>query len=220
MKSEPYPKIESEDQIKETFSDPKFKMIRAATSFFRNDCLFNPLIEKILPSLGGKKINIWSAGCSSGQEAYSLALALFIDDPSAASRVRIFATDIDEEMIETAKKGAYVLSKRYKEAFGPLFEKYVSEENGMMVFSDQLKKIIDFQVRDIFDSASLPKMDIIVCNHVLQYYSTPMQEKVIMSLTEKLDPKGFIYLDVLPSNIKKMALKQAFEGFMYWYKIS
>ncbi len=214
---EVYVKISSEKEVLGTFNNPEFKMLRGATSFFRNDNLFKPLIETIIPSFRGKNVNVWSAGCSSGKEAYSVAMAFLIDDPGSRKDVKIYATDINKEVISEAKAGSYLFSAKDEASFGTFWEGFAKRDGKNIVFNPEIKNMIRFSITNIFDSDQLPGMDIIICNHVLQYYDDDMQFKVISKLAEKLDPGGFIYIDIMSPRLKKMPLKKAFEKGIFWY---
>ncbi len=171
------------------------------TRFFRDPEVFNYLQEQVLPSLWRRHISlekrefrIWITGCSTGEEAYSVAIALFesVRPNLPIHPIRIFATDVDEIVIQQARKGEYPL-----EALADLPAKirrnYFLCGKAARVVPGVRKQII-FGRHDLLQGASINHLDLIVCRNVLIFLNSAAQERIYRKFYENLDPGGVLVL--------------------------
>ncbi len=181
------------------------------TQFFRDPDVFQSLREQIIPGFvaddkSGRTTRIWSAGCSSGEEPYSIAILLW----EALSNSRnncgfvIYATDIDKKSFDAAKKGAYRPEKLEKLP-DEMKQKYFTLDGKYQV-KDDLKFSIRFKRSDLLTDKGIKFCNLIVCRNVLIYFNRKDQEKVVKLFHESLQPSGYLILgktEVLPSGFYK-----------------
>lgn len=177
------------------------------TDFYREQHHFEFLEEVLLPQIyehgaenGKRKLRVWSAGCSSGEEPYTIAITLkefFKDKPSWD--VKILATDLDTEILEKAKKGVYsqqVVAPIPPEYLRAYFKKGVGANDGLFMVKDILKELIVFRKFNLVTEEISPKQpfDIIFCRNVIIYFDAETKMKVINSLSNALGNKGYLFL--------------------------
>jgi chemotaxis methyl-accepting protein methylase len=173
------------------------------TKFFRNIELWQRLREDVLPPLwenGGKPVRVWSAGCASGEEPYTLAM-LFAETAAAAGhrewmrRLVIDATDIDRVCLERARIGAYPPAV-FSEAPPEFVNRYTepAADGGRMV-TDEIRRVVQVHRLDLTrDVPRNPPYDLIVCRNVLIYFDRVMQERLFALFADGLRPGGFLVL--------------------------
>ncbi len=179
------------------------------TELFRNPETWEYLYNKILPSLKSKKtINIWHAGCSTGQEVYSNLILL--NELGLIDKAKVVATDINKKVLQISKKGEYSLSnnQRYIDAYKVLmqkvkdnandFEHYcdIDKSSDTFRFKDILRNKIDFRRHDLV-TETIPfyqKFDIIYCRNVLIYFNPDLQMKIVKKFFDKLYDGGVLVL--------------------------
>ncbi|MGD9910409.1 MAG: protein-glutamate O-methyltransferase CheR [Candidatus Izemoplasmatales bacterium] len=190
------------------------------TFFFRNPLSFEILSSQIIPSLfskvkNGKEIRVWSVGCSTGQEAYSLAI-LFEEAARRFNKpipYRIFASDISEESIEKAKSGLYNESEignlRYD-----YIKRYFMIEMSEYSVKPFLREKIYFGFYNLLnenkmgpDDSIFASFDIVMCSNLLYYYNESIQEKMISKLLYTLNPGGYF----LTSDTEKYLIKDSID---------
>lgn len=159
----------------------------------------------VLPAIYENKINsedrppslrIWSAGCSSGEEPYSIALLLQEDFRKELLRfpTNIMATDLDEEMIRRGREGIYDF-KALKELQPQLIEKYfIPLSDGRYKILDKAKKLVTFKKRNIMEDKVYSEQDIIFCRNILIYFAREQQEQILLKLASALSKGGFLIL--------------------------
>ena len=147
-----------------------------------------------------KSIAMWSTGCSSGEEVYSLAMIALDEFAKAkrpASAFRIFGTDINQERINEGRAGHY--GRPSAEAFAPaywtLLKRYAQVEGAGVYMGDELRGVAKFGLFDMRQKPKTHTFDFIVCNHVLQYYDNPGQIHILKNLVAVLNPGGYLYLE-------------------------
>lgn len=175
------------------------------SQFFRDPLTFALMETLILPSLishrpNGREIRIWSAGCSNGQEAYSMAMSL--SDFAEASRkeisFRIFATDISQEALEAGRAGVYdqyaVQNVKLKH-----LNKYFTKQSETYTIIPQLRRCISFSTYDLLDpsSANPPEsiygdFDLVMCSNLLFYYKSNVQQGIIKKLRQAMSASGYL----------------------------
>lgn len=178
-------------------------MTTNVTKFFREEHHFERLKTHIWPSLirdakNGGKIRIWSAGCASGEEAYSLAISLLEEFPGAVNcDVKILATDIDTKILQTAEKG------RFRATYGAqldeqIFNRYFvpnPEESKGFSIGSAPRQLVKFQRLNLIQDWVLPqKFDVIFCKNVAIYFDAVTQEKLWKSLSESLKIGGHLFI--------------------------
>lgn len=170
------------------------------THFFREAHHFDILRESVLPPLvarakAGGRVRIWSAGCSSGPEPYSIAMCLLDADPAAQSRnVRILATDLHLEALGAARDGEYPEGQ-----FDGLPRGYAARfttpaGSGMRRIVDDARALIAFRQLNLFgDWPMSGRFDAIFCRNVTIYFGPREQEQVWRRLTDRLAPGGYLF---------------------------
>jgi chemotaxis protein methyltransferase CheR len=173
------------------------------TYFFREYSQLRTLIDEIFEELqldrekrGGRSINVWSAGCSSGEEPYSIAMLAREAGLKPGVDVRIYASDISRRMLRKARKGIY-REASFREADPHLREKYFVEKDRLWRISDDLKRDVDFIHLNLLDKskiALLRTMDVILCRNVIIYFNIDTKCEVIRTFHDKLRPGGHLLL--------------------------
>jgi chemotaxis protein methyltransferase CheR len=170
------------------------------TAMFRDPSFFVSLRQKVVPLLRTYPFSrIWVAGCSTGEEVYSLAIVLA--EEGLADRVRIYATDINEAVIETAKLGVFPLEKmqdytqNYIRAGGTrsFSEYYVARYDGAL-FARSLVDAAVFAQHNLVSDAAFNEFNVIVCRNVMIYFAEPLQRRVHSLFYESLATFGVLAL--------------------------
>jgi chemotaxis protein methyltransferase CheR len=169
------------------------------SQFFRNPDTFRIIEQKILPSIcrqartaGRNKLTLWSAGCATGEEPYSLAL--MVEDLSADDLdIHVLATDISEPVLETARTGLFDIS-RMKEVPSAVRDKYFSAEGLRYRLIEPVQKLVAFQQHNLMTDSDYPAADLILCRNVLIYFSRSEQEKILLRFAAALPPGGVLIL--------------------------
>ncbi|PRX27476.1 CheR-type MCP methyltransferase [Orenia metallireducens] len=173
------------------------------TRFFREEYHFQFLQDKVLPQLATRKdktLRVWSAGCSSGEEAYSLAIVLKEFFSNKGWDIRILATDINTEVLEIGKEGIYHF-EQVKDIPYNLLTKYfklgTGENQGLFKAKDSLRKMIKFQRLNLNQSGLYPiqaKLDFIFCRNVFIYFKEETKNKVLEGFYQQLKDRGYLFL--------------------------
>ena len=170
------------------------------TSFFRDPKIFESLAATIIPELvrnagPGKPIRIWVAGCSTGEETYSLTM-LFQEQIAAAgnaTKLQVFASDVDAQVIATAREGFYPLSIETNMSAARLQKFFTKEENGYRISPD-LRGCVVFAVQDVLSDPPFSKLDLISCRNLLIYLRPEAQEKIISIFDFALRKDAYLLL--------------------------
>lgn len=173
------------------------------TRFFREDHHFDHLGKVVLKEAvekaktqGKKRLRLWSAGCSSGQEPYTLAMIVCEYLPNHLGfDVKILATDLDTQMVAHAEKGVYA-SDHAKEVPGHYRHKYCkTEHNGDLVMGKALRDLITFKPLNLLDPWPMQGgFDIIFCRNVVIYFNRETQAKIFNRYADALEPNGWLYI--------------------------
>lgn len=172
------------------------------TSFFRDPSSFEALQEKGLPVIfadksDGSVIRVWVPGCSTGEEAYSLAMILqeYIEKLDKDYTIQIFATDLDAVAIAHARAGIYsmniaadITSERMSRYF------VLSADKHTFQIRKTIRELIVFSEHDIIKDPPFSRMDIISCRNLLIYLDTDLQKKIIPMMHNSLNEKGILFL--------------------------
>jgi two-component system CheB/CheR fusion protein len=170
------------------------------TYFFRDRDAWGYLANEIIPKIIASKqpdepIRIWSAGCASGQEVYSL-LILFAEAlgiESCLQRVQFYATDVDEAALKQARLAAYC-SNQVTELPPNLLEKYFKQTDQGYVFHPQLRRIIIFARHNLAEDAPMSKIDLLTCRNALMYFNPETQATILARFHFALKNTGFLFL--------------------------
>ena len=174
------------------------------TEFMRDPELFTYLREQILPQLikysrlhNNKELRFWSAGCATGEEAYSLAILLseLLGEELAQFNIKIFATDLDSDAIAFARRGFYT-AKSLAKLPAELVERYfVASPNGMgYEIKKQIRNLVVFGEHDLGQRAPFPRIDMVLCRNVLIYFNRELQEHALQLFAFALRDEGYLVL--------------------------
>ena len=170
------------------------------TAFFRDPEAWEFISEEVIPRMLAERgpddpIRVWSAGCASGQEAYTLAMLLAeaLGPDAFRQRVKIYATDVDEEALAEARTASY--DARAVESVPPdLLERYFEHVNGRYVFHKDLRRAVIFGRNDLVKDAPISRVDLLVCRNTLMYLNAETQRNVLGRLHFALGPQGTLFL--------------------------
>lgn len=171
------------------------------TYFFREDQQLKAFAEEILPELfvaraTERSIRIWSAGCSTGEEPYTLAMLILEKDMFKDWNIEIFASDVSHRVLQSARRGFYTKSSMRTTDPYYLSKYFHKEEQGYRI-DDAVKKMVTFLHLNLFDSDKLVFMhslDAIFCRNVIIYFDQEAKKKVIHMFYQKLIPGGYLLL--------------------------
>jgi two-component system, chemotaxis family, CheB/CheR fusion protein len=155
------------------------------TAFFRDSAAWDHLSREIIPSiLAGKKtgepIRAWSAGCASGEEAYTLAMLLAeaLGMDAFCQQVKVYATDVDEEALTQSRQASYPL-RAVQAIPTELRGKYLDPVGNRYVFCPDLRRAVIFGRHDLIQDAPISRLDLLVCRNVLMYFNTETQTRLL-----------------------------------------
>jgi chemotaxis protein methyltransferase CheR len=170
------------------------------TEMFRDPGFFQCLREQVVPHLKTYPfVKIWIAGCASGEEAYSLAILL--EEEGLGKRCRIYATDIDQNVLSKAEKGIYPLkemqrfTRNYQKAGGKAaFSDYYSARYDFALLMPALRKRIVFATHNLAVEGDFGEMNMVLCRNVMIYFKPPLKERVLGLFNTCLMPGGHLCL--------------------------
>lgn len=171
------------------------------TEFFRDPKVWDYLRDRILPDLieeartEGRELRLWSAGCATGEEAYSLAIAVAegLGKERTPLDVRVFATDIDREAIAFARRGVYS-SAAVAAIPQPIRDRYFVRSEGSYEIGKRLRSMVVFGEHDLGERAPFPRIDLLLCRNVLIYFAASMQRAALETFAYSLRPSGRLVL--------------------------
>ena len=171
------------------------------TSFFRDKEAWDYIASEIIPNIleaktPGSTIRLWSAGCATGEEAFSLAILMAEALGIEASRrqVKIYATDIDDEALEQARKGIYSTSS-LENMPEELQKKYFdSSKSSRSVFRQDLRRTIIFGRHDLMHDAPISRLDLLLCRNTLIYFNREAQQRIVARFHFALKDTGYLFL--------------------------
>ncbi len=193
IKYHPEGKTEIEDSIELVTTNE--------TYFFREDYQLRAFSKDVLPELHSrlkqrKKLMIWSAGCSSGEEAYTLAILLLQSGLFEGWDVRIFGSDISRRVLARARKGVYG-SGSFRTTSPKLLDRYFTEYPDGMRVNDDVRALCHFGHLNLLDEnriVFLGSVDVIFCRNVLIYFDKLSRLRAISLLYDRLNPMGYLLL--------------------------
>ncbi|ORW91554.1 chemotaxis protein CheR [Mycobacterium sp. IEC1808] len=170
------------------------------TAFFRDPEAWEFVSAEVIPRMlaergPGDPVRVWSAGCASGQEAYTLAMLLAeaMGPDEFRQRVKIYATDIDEEALTEARTASYD-AKAVESVPPDLLTRYFEQVNGRYVFHKDLRRAVIFGRNDLVKDAPISRVDLLVCRNTLMYLNAETQRNVVGRLHFALAPQGTLFL--------------------------
>jgi chemotaxis protein methyltransferase CheR len=170
--------------------------------FFRNPTTFEKLKTEIIPYLltlrhneGRGRLTFWSVGCANGEEPYSLALILknFFPREVVKKQIAILATDVNANILETAKLGIYG-EEGLVEVPESIRNRWFRSQNGKYHLLPEIKEMVEFNKSDLFDTDSFPESDLILCRNVLIYFERRQQEKILNGFADVLSKGGILVM--------------------------
>jgi two-component system CheB/CheR fusion protein len=170
------------------------------TSFFRDPGNWDYLRDEILPELIGgpgatTPIRVWSAGCASGEEAYSIAMLLAeaMAPDAFRERVKIYATDVDEEALAQARPAVYG-ARTVEDVPAPLLERYFDRQDDRFAFNKDLRRAVIFGRHDLIQDAPISRVDLLICRNCLMYFNSEAQARILSRFHFALVPRGILFL--------------------------
>jgi two-component system CheB/CheR fusion protein len=170
------------------------------TGFFRDPEAWEFLRGQVLPALLAAKkptqpLRVWSAGCASGEEAYTLAMVLaeMLGLAEFRDRVKIYATDVDEDALAHARQGSYS-EREVRGIPAELLDRYFDLVGGRYVFRKDLRRSVIFGRNDLVQDAPISRIDLLVCRNALMYFTAEAQARILARFHFALAPAGVLFL--------------------------
>ena len=171
------------------------------TAFFRDPGAWDYLAKEIVPQIIQRSehnngiIRVWSAGCASGEEAYSAAItfAEAMGTDEFTRRVRIYATDVDDDALQKARHGSYT-PKELGGVSPELQDKYFTSSGSQRIFSSDLRRAIIVGRHDLIQDAPISRLDLLCCCNTLMYFNVGTQSQVLKRMHFALRDTGYLFL--------------------------
>lgn len=184
------------------------------TEMFRDPTCWKTIRDEILPALQFlPTIRIWHAGCSSGEEVYSMAILL--KELGLIHKSKIVASDLNKKVIEDAKKGIYLLKsalineENYLKSGGNYsLDKYYQRKDSTIIMDNNLLNNVQFTRHDLSTGVAFSKFDIILCRNVMIYFNKNLQEKVFSLFHRSLFKNGYLVIGKKESMAYYSSIKQ------------
>lgn len=175
------------------------------TEMFRDPSFYNRIRTDVVPILKDYPfIKIWHAGCSSGEEVYSMAILL--KEEGIYEKTQIYATDFNELILSKAKEGIFPIQNikdytyNYQKSGGMnSFADYYTSQNDSVIIDPSLRKNIVFAAHNLVSDSVFGEMNMIICRNVLIYFTKELQDKAIKLFLDSLAPEGFLGLGIKES---------------------
>jgi two-component system CheB/CheR fusion protein len=188
-------------QVRQDEFAPLFNTILInVTSFFRDPDVWNHLSSSVLPALvaelpPGEMLRVWSAGCASGAEAYTTAMLLaeILGPDDFRNRVKIYATDLDDEALGEARTAMYT-ERQIADVPEDLARRYFDRASGHFTFNRDLRRAVIFGRHDLVQDAPISRVDLLLCRNTLMYFHSEAQARILARFYFSLKPGGLILL--------------------------
>lgn len=179
---------------KDTFAEFIEYLTINVSEFFRTPDKFKQLETDVIPYLMKRSpsLNIWSAGCSIGAEPYSLAMIL--KDMGAGTRHKILATDLDVEILATAKRGIYNTNELKELSKQRLAEYFTKQPDGKFAVKDDIKRRITFKRHNLLKDSFDKNFDLILCRNVVIYFTEEAKDQLYTNFLASLKPGGILFV--------------------------
>jgi chemotaxis protein methyltransferase CheR len=176
------------------------RLLTQETSFFRYPSIYHALEKKVLPEMHMKKfwenprsLRIWSAGCATGEEPYSIAMTICDSIEFAeAWNINIMATDISRKALAVAEAGLY--PRREVEAIGLKAEAHFTKAGDQYVVKPKIRNMVSFAQMNLAQTVYMGRFDIIFCMNVMIYFSEERRAALIQRFYEYLEPGGYLFV--------------------------
>lgn len=174
------------------------ELLIGVTRFFRDPDAYAILKEKVIPEIikakQGSAIRVWVAGCSTGEEAYSLAIMFreALENAKAKNEVKIFATDVDTEALEFASIGQYP-ENIVADLTSERFRSYFVRKGDKCQIANHIREMVIFAQHNVIKDPPFNKIDLLSCRNLLIYLQPVLQKKVLMSFNFALNEGGFLF---------------------------
>ena len=184
----------------EEFAELFNTLLINTTGFFRDPQTWEYLATDIAPQLLAARaddspIRVWCAGCASGEEPYTVAMVLarVMGDVPFRERVKIYATDVDEEALDLARHGAYV-PRQIEDVPPDALERFFERTDQRYVFRKDLRRSVIFGRNDLVQDAPISRIDLLVCRNTLMYFTAETQSQILRRFHFALDDDGYMLL--------------------------
>ncbi|NNJ92969.1 MAG: protein-glutamate O-methyltransferase [Gammaproteobacteria bacterium] len=171
------------------------------TAFFRENHHFEYLSDTVFPELTQKNpdrnIKLWSAGCSTGEEPYSLAIIMKESPLLANWNFELKATDLDSNVVAKANRGVYSMSRvegMSKKRLKRWFFKGAGKQQGLVKVKPELNQMIEFGQLNLIDNWSQEPQDVIFCRNVIIYFNKETKAKLVDQYANSLKPGGYLFI--------------------------
>src|SRR5439155_12033589 len=174
-------------------------MLINVSSFFLNPEAFEVLKEKVFPKLilkpRDKPLRVWVLGCSTGQEAYSIAMSFveFSEQAGHARKLQLFATDVNEALLDKGRAGLYAKSLVH-DLSPERLRRFFVEDNGGYRVAKFLREMVLFARQNLLSDPPFSQMDLVTCRNLLIYLEQDLQQKILSTFHSALKPGGFLFL--------------------------
>ncbi|HEX6903218.1 MAG TPA: CheR family methyltransferase [Thermoanaerobaculia bacterium] len=170
------------------------------TGFFRDAEAWQFIQEQIIPRIleergPDRAIRAWSAGCATGEEAFTVAMLLLeaLGEEEFRKRVKIYATDADEGALALARQGSYE-ARQIAGVPAAMLEKYFDMNGSRHVFRSDLRRCLIFGKHDLIQDAAISRLDLLTCRNTLMYFNSETQEKILARFHFALNKTGYLFL--------------------------
>ena len=169
------------------------------TSFFRDDVAWDYMRSEVVPQLlssnGGGPVRIWSAGCASGEEAFSVAMLLVeaMGEEDYTNRVKIYGTDVDEQALSQARSAIFT-TKQMETVSEELRERCFDRTDQRFAFKSELRRTVIFGRNDLVQDAPISRVDLLVCRNTLMYFNAETQSQILKRFHFALKDTGYLFL--------------------------
>jgi two-component system CheB/CheR fusion protein len=176
------------------------ELLIGVTSFFRDPLAFEVLEQKVLPALvegkqDGATLRVWVAGCSTGEEAYSLAILIreYLTQQRLRLTIQIFASDLDSRAIDVARAGLYPVD--IAEDLTPArLQRFFTKEDSRYRVKKEIRDLVVFAQHNLLTDAPFTKLDLLSCRNLLIYLEAEAQQKILPLFHYSLKPNGILFL--------------------------
>ena len=184
----------------EEFAELFNALLINTTGFFRDPQTWEYMATEIVPQIlatrtGDTPIRVWSAGCASGEEPYTVAMVLarVMGDVAFREQVKIYATDVDEEALDVARYGAYA-PRQIEDVPADALERFFERTNQRYVFRKDLRRSVIFGRNDLVQDAPISRIDLLVCRNTLMYFTAETQSHILRRFHFALHDYGYVLL--------------------------
>lgn len=182
--------LERDKNLMNEFLD---RMTINVSEFYRNGKRWEVLKNKIFPLLlqSNKRLKIWSAACSTGEEPYSISMVLSHHVP--LSQIQILATDIDENVLQKAKLALYP-ERSIQEVPQDVLSRYFKKEGQYYLVKDDIKNTVTFKKHNLLNDPYESNFDLIVCRNVMIYFTEEAKDQIYKKFSDSLRPGGILFV--------------------------